>query len=471
MSAPALLVLALLAADPPAPASPAPPSVAAEPDAAPQPTQATQATQPTQPTQPSQAADAAGVAQPTAEGQPAASSEKAEADKPAAPEAATSKPKPPAPKELSVGSSGYFKPFLLMHTWFTWDKFAPNTANKTAPVSFNYATLAPCFTPVCSTFRFRRVELGFSGALLAGKLRYKVALEPARALEFVNTKLTVTGSTTGETVTAKQPPGATSVLNDATATYVFEYAELTAGQFRIPVSWEGYNGSAKLLFPERALSTRTYGDRRDIGLKVTKAFKYFGYGVFLLNGQGQNVLDTNNQKEVALRLEAYPAEGLLVGLVVDSTVGAAHQVGRRFRAEADLRYERGPFVIQGEFIRGQDHINPIKGVTGADGIVNSYGYYVAAGYTISEVVQPVVRFGHYEPNMGRTFHPGSMAPGTSPKAAPTVASNWGGADVYEIGLNWFIHDNEAKVQASYSMFDWTDVRAEHQIIVSNQLTF
>ncbi|MGC4122629.1 MAG: porin [Myxococcales bacterium] len=434
MSVTALLVVAFLTADPTAATDPAP---------APQPA----------------ASQAPAEAAKPAEAQPAPPAEK-EKEKATAPKAATAKT--PGPKEMSVGISGYFKPFVLAHTWFTWDKFAPNTTNKTAPVSFNYATLAACSTPVCSTFRFRRVELGFSGAVFEGKLQYKVALEPVRALEFVNSKLTVTGSTTGETVTVKQPPAATSILNDATFTYTFEYADITAGQFRIPVSWEGYNGSGKMLFPERALASRTYGDRRDIGLKVTKNFKYFGYGVFLLNGQGQNFLDTNNQKEMALRLEAYPLEGLLLGVVVDTTVGAANQVGRRFRAEIDLRFERGPFVIQGELIRGQDHLTPTKGVTGADGIVNSYAYYVGAGFTIKDLVQPVIRFGHYDPNMGHTFNPATDAPGTSPKAVATVASNWGGADVYEIGLNWFIYKNEAKISASYSMFDWTDVRAEHQ---------
>ncbi|HEY3451088.1 MAG TPA: porin [Myxococcales bacterium] len=449
MSVSALLVFALLAAEPPA--SPAPEPAGAAPAAA---------------TEPAAAAQPAEAPKPAAaEAQPAAP----EKEKAAAPKAATAKP--PAPKELAVGISGYFKPFVLAHTWFTWDKFAPNTTNKTAPVSFNYATLAACASPVCSTFRFRRVELGFSGSVFEGKLQYKVALEPVRALEFVNSKIAVTGSTTGETVTVKQPPASTSVLNDATATYIFEYADLTAGQFRIPVSYEGYNGSSKLLFPERALAVRTFGDRRDIGMKVTKNFKYFGYGVFLLNGQGQNILDTNNQKEMAVRLEAYPVAGMLVGLVIDSTVGSANMVGRRFRAELDLRYERGPLILQGEFIRGQDHLAPIKNVTGDDGLVNSYGYYVGAGFTIADVIQPVIRFGHYDPNMGHSFSAATMPAGTSPKAAATVASNWGGADVYEIGLNWFIFKNEAKIQASYSMFDWTDVRAEHQIIVSNQLSF
>lgn len=450
MSVCALLVVAVLSAEPLA--APAAENAVAEPSAAAQPAQA------------GAPAEAPPPGPASAEAAPAEAPEK----KAEAPKAAV---KPPAPKELAVGLSGYFKPFLLAHTWFTWDKFAPNTTNKTAPVSFNYATMAACQTPVCSTFRFRRVELGFTGAVFEGRLQYRVALEPVRALEFVNTNLKVTGSTTGETVTAKQPPGATSVLNDAYFTYSFEYADLTAGQFRIPVSWEGHNGSGKMLLPERALVSRTYGDRRDIGLKVTKRFKYLSYGVYLLNGQGQNILDTNNQKEMAVRLEAYPFEGMMVGVVVDSTVGGANLVGRRFRAELDLRYEKGPLLLQGEFIRGQDHITPIKGVTADNGIVNSYGYYVGAAYTIADVVQPAVRFGHYDPNMGRYFHPATMAPGTSPKAAATVAANWGGADVYEIGLNWYIYKNEAKLSASYSMFDWTDVRAEHQLIVSNQLSF
>ena len=54
-------------------------------------------------------------------------------------------------------------------------------------------------------------------------------------------------------------------------------------------------------------------------------------------------------------------------------------------------------------------------------------------------------------------------------------------DLIEIGLNCFLYKHEAKLQASYGLFDWTDnlapgetrtpIRAEHQIIVSTQLSF
>jgi hypothetical protein len=201
---------------------------------------------------------------------------------------------------------------------------------------------------------------------------------------------------------------------------------------------------------------------------VNKAFKYFGYGVFLLNGQGQNVLETNNQKEVALRLEAYPAEGCW-------SAGGGH---RPWRGPRWARLPRGgrpalrarPVRHPGRVHRGQDHINPIKGVKRRRRHRQTRtATNVAAGYTISRWSSRgplrALRAEH-----GRTFHParwrGDLAQGRADRGLEL-----GRGDVYEIGLNWFIHDNEAKVQASYSMFDWTDVRAEHQIIVSNQLTF
>ena len=457
MTIPSILLVALLAANPDS--STANPSPDAAAPKAEEPAQAP-AAQPTSPLPQ--------TGEPKAPGSPAAPAPSPVPDQPVA--------KPPPPTELSVGLSGLFKPFLWTHTWFTWDAFAPNVANKTAPVNFNYASMTACTTPVCSTFRIKRMELGFTGSVLSGRLMYKAAFDPSRLLEFINTPLAVniTGGGSG-TVTAKQPAASTvTILNDVLATYVFEYAELTAGQFRIPVSYEGYNGSLNLLLPERALSSRTYGDRRDLGLKATKNFKYFGYGLFLLNGQPQNTLDNNNAKEMALRLEFFPVKGMLIGAVVDSTVGDADKIGRRFRLELDLRYENGPFVFQGEIIRGQDRLGATQQ---ASRNVDSYGFYAAAGFTFIDVLQPVIRFGHYDPDMGRDY-----------KAVATVNPNWGGANVYEIGLNWYIKKNEAKIQASYSLFDWTSVSVpegtlradgskvdrsgvEHQIIISNQLSF
>jgi phosphate-selective porin len=79
-----------------------------------------------------------------------------------------------------------------------------------------------------------------------------------------------------------------------------EYADVSLGQFKIPISWEGYQSSSKLLFPERALSSRAFGDQRDIGLRVEKIGPIYYYAG-LFNGTGLNRRDNNDKRCAASR--------------------------------------------------------------------------------------------------------------------------------------------------------------------------
>ena len=63
------------------------------------------------------------------------------------------------------------------------------------------------------------------------------------------------------------------------------YLDASIGQFKIPVSYEGYNSSSKLLFAERAPVSRKYGDVRDMGLRLAN-----------FNGTTLDNLDNNKQK-------------------------------------------------------------------------------------------------------------------------------------------------------------------------------
>ncbi|MGC4118542.1 MAG: porin [Myxococcales bacterium] len=333
------------------------------------------------------------------------------------------------------------KPYLLAQVWGMLD----------------HAPLTTCATPDCMgtsfTFRIRRAEMGVYGSALGDRFAFKAVIDPIRALEFKDITLTLAGPNGPKETTIKQPVGATTLLQDLFLSYSFEYADITAGQFRIPVSWESYNSSAKTLLPERALVVRQFSDKRDIGLRVSKTFKRFSYGLFLLNGAGQNTLDFNVQKDMALRLEAYPIDGMMIGLLAYSSVTDRGMAGTKDRWEGDLRFERAGFIGQAEFIRGRDKTSK--------GWVDSYGLYAAVGYTYRERVQAVIRYGHYDPSLGRES--GAIC-ATSLSAASACEAN-----VYEVGVNAFILGNELKVQASYSLFGWTNVPDQHQVIVATQL--
>lgn len=317
-----------------------------------------------------------------------------------------------------------------MQTWFVLDH-----VDRTAD-------------PMQSTFRLRRAELHFKGDILPKQIKYEVMIDVAKVLETQNVTLT---DSNGDTVTVKQPASAISTLQDFNLTYVTQYADISAGQFKIPVSWEGFNSSSKLLFPERAIVSRTFGDKRDMGVKVSKKFPMWSYTAGLFNGAGLNHRDNNDGKDVALRLEVYPVKGLTLAGVTYDQIGDRNQAGTKDRWEADARYESGPILVQSEFIRGRDG----QGMGAA--AINSQGFYVAGGYKLDMakgVLQPDLRVGYFDPN----------ADGDAP------ATN---DEVLEIGAgaNYYLKGQQARMSFSYTRFQYDQADPVDEVILGAQVSY
>ncbi len=316
----------------------------------------------------------------------------------------------PAPKRLAAGTGGLFQPGLLLQGWFQ----DTNTS--------------------ISTFRVRRAEISFKGDIVPGKASYGVMFDPAKVLEFQDKKADVSG---GGTVTVKQPVGATAVLQDFWLTFPTTYVDVTLGQVKIPVSLEGFGSSSKLLFPERALVSKQFGDKRDIGVRLSKAFPFFGYTAGIVNGTEANKLDTNDEKDLTLRLEAYPVKGLVVAGVVYATVGGRN-TNAKDRYEGDVRFESGPLLVQAEYIAARD-------VDASAAATNSQGFYGAAGWTLFDVLQPCVRVGFLDLGTD-TWH-------------------------FDGGLNYYLRKNEAKLQISYSRYEFETGPGKNEVIVAGQVWF
>jgi hypothetical protein len=349
-------------------------------------------------------------------------------------------PDAPPPTKLSVGTEGWFQPGILLQGWFVVDHAA--------------ATV--------STFRLRRAEFSVKGDIVPKRVSYALVIDPAMVLDPKDTTVTVANQTPAptdpkdpkmvETVTVKQPPRALSALKEVFITFQSEYLDTSIGQFKIPMSWEGYNSSGKLLFAERAMISSAYGDKRDLGVRLAKTFKYFGYSAGLFNGAGLNNLDTNNGKDGALRLEAYPVEGLVIAAVGYSTLWNRKDVGTKDRWEIDARYENGPFLFQSEFIRGRD-----RGVGGSG--VTAQGFYAALAYKLLEDrLQPAVRIGYFDPDAHQNLDP------TKSKGADEV---WH----YDFGLNYYISKNEAKLQLNYYRQQYQDKKANNEVILAAQVMY
>lgn len=367
-------------------------------------------------------------------------------------------PPPPPPEKVTVSKNGFFQPSATLQVWGVLEHLGtPRTdANKWQ-----------------STVRVRRAEIKAKGEIVPKTIGYSVMFDPARLLEFKSAPVNVNdpmGAQIGSTASGiSQPAGAingpqtalsgsnTSILQDVELTYMNDYADVSIGQFKIPVSYEGYNSASKLLFPERALVSRRFGDRRDLGLKVTKKFEYFSYYVGLFNGEGQNNLDTNDQKDLAGRLEVYPVKGLTVALAGYTSIGDRDLVGTKDRYEADIKFEHSGFLLQAEGIRGWD----MTGSAASHTRVFGQGFYVVAGYTLFDKLQPVVRIGSLDPAVHKD------------ERGSTTTDPLDETNTYEFGLNYYIKQHDAKMQLAASFFDpeQKSQKTTFDLILAGQVAF
>jgi len=408
------------------PAEAAPPVVAQAPAPAPAPTPTTATTDP-QPQPPTEQQPApAPTPEPTPAPQPAPATQTGGT--------VTAAAEPP-PKKLSVGSKGLFNPGILAQAWFQNERAGDETQ--------------------VSQFRLRRAEISAMGQIVPDRMAYKVMFDPAKVRE--TQKVTVAGPPDAmgnpTTVTVNNPSSAVSVLQDFYITALSSYVDVSIGQFKIPVSWEGYNSSGKLIFPERAVVSNTFGDKRDLGVRFEKKFKQVGYSAGIFNGSGLDNFDNNVQKDVALRLEAYPVEGLTIAGVTYDSVAERNRAGTKDRWEGDVRYESGPYLVQAEAIFAKDVAKDNVDAT------PGRGFYALAGYTLKDIdsqfhgdLQPVVRIGAFDPDTN---------------ADDNALMH------YDIGLNYYVLKNEMKAQLAYQRTQFQDPMksANNELILAAQVMY
>jgi hypothetical protein len=365
---------------------------------------------------------------PPAASKPAESAEKS-SDKP------SDKPGKDTPSQVTVAKTGFFQPSANLQVW----AYASHLKVDATPDE-----------SWTSTLRIRRAEFRIKGEIVPKTFGYMAMFDAARLLDFSNKTVSVAGEMpapdTAGSVTVAQPPtgGATSILQDVALTYMNDYADVSIGQFKIPVSLEGAGSASKLLFPERALVARKYGDRRDIGIKAEKKFDQFGYTLGLYNGEGQNKWDSNDQKDLSLRLEAYPIKELTLAVVGYTAIAERDEVGTKDRIEGDVKLEKAGVLLQAEYIRAWD----VTGTAAKHKRIQGQGFYVVAGYTFFEKLQPLVRIGSLDPEIGEDEH-----------GAKAVDNN-DETNSYELGVNYYFKSNDAKLQLAGGYFD-PEQRSQH----------
>jgi len=344
-------------------------------------------------------------------------------------------PEIPLSTKLGLLKDGWWQPGATLQFW----AFGANQAGDTQ-----------------TTARIRRAELRIKGELVSKLIGFNVMIDPARVLDNNTKTLNVGDGGTGTVNVNNQ--GTVAILGDFVLTAMSEYADVSVGQFKIPVSYEGSGSASKLLFPERSVTARRFGDVRDIGIKVEKKLgKHFYYQAAVFNGEGQNKLDTNTQKDAALRLELYPIEGMMVGVVGYAGVTSRDSSQTKDRLEADFKLDLAHVLVQAEYIHGWD------GPTGQSAArPEAAGVYATLGYTFMEKLQPIVRFGYYDPNLHQDLQ-GSGERTNLPTGDEVTT--------YEFGLNYFLRGDNAKLQAAWSKYVYKNEPNRGELIIAAQAAF
>jgi len=345
-------------------------------------------------------------------------------------------------RRLGVGGAGWLQMGMLMQGWIIGEHGVAIAEN---PAGGSYDTTVQV--------RLRRAQVRLWGDIVDETFAYLLVFDLAKPLQ----SQPPDGAAPGE-----YRPADTTPLLEYALTFKSMAANVSVGQWKSPISYEGYTTSAELLLPERAYSTRYFGDNYDIGLKIEKRFEYMKYSLQVLQGMPTpNHRDTNLQKELALRIEITPVRGIMFGGAGLTSMGEREsQASTRDVLEADLALEAFDFVARGELIWGWSGIER-SGVER----VKARGMMGALGYTIAHKVQPVVRLSHLDVDVTTSGNPVEQ---------PLYARFGLATDEVqgtELGINYFIDEHFAKVQAAYGYFEMDGIaRAQHGIL-SAQVAF
>lgn len=244
-------------------------------------------------------------------------------------------------------------------------------------------------------FRLRRAELKLSGSPVENT-RYFLMVDPAKS---INTAAGADGK----------------ILQDLGVGFtIVRGLEVVAGQFKTLTTADGLESASNLLFPERSLVGRTFGDRREPGLMLTYTGQNFKAGAMVSNGQGPNADATADSKDLSLRTDVTVAPGVSVGA---------------FGLFGDFEYNRkGRWGINSRFSPSEVATVALEFAMGRTNGINNYGVVGDVGYFVTPELQPVARYEVVRPDSN----------------SGTVAQQ------ASLGVNYVLLKNTAKIQTAYS---------------------
>lgn len=311
----------------------------------------------------------------------------------AAPEVIATSLPAPAPAEVKPAFVPTWKNNALIQFWYLEDQTKAAIAADT-------------------NFRVRRAELKLTGSS-AENTRWFLVADFAKGLS-TNATSVVTSGTTKTTINDVNTSGDNKILQDMGIAFkLAPDLELTLGQFKLPTTAESMQSTTELLFAERSLLTRTYGERRDPGAMLTYKYESIKASMAMSNGQGPNVDEKNDRKDYTGRLEAALPLGFNVGTFVLCKDAICYDPNRY---GVNLGWANANLSLRGEYANG--NISSVR----------STAYMLDAGYKLSDQWQLAARYDSLKPNIANQF-------------TSTAAT---------VGMNYFYSKQNLKLQLNHT---------------------
>ncbi len=194
-----------------------------------------------------------------------------------------------------------------------------------------------------------------------------------------------------------------------------KWAKISLGQFKSPFSLEQNTSCSGLYTVNRSeVVSQLAGPQRDLGFVVNGGDEttLLQYSVGLMNGSGMNVVDDNKFKDIVGRVVFNPIKNLKVGGSYKygkiNPTDDAQPLNTISRYAVELQYKLENFLLQSEYILGQDQLFsaskvPVYGGCGGivgyetklPGTYTKSGFWVIASYMTNWHLEPVVKFDTY----------------------------------------------------------------------------
>lgn len=249
------------------------------------------------------------------------------------------------------------------------------------------------------------------------------------------------------------------------------WANISIGQFKQPFGLELSTPCHKLhtidrsqfvnalASPFRDMGVMVYGGTDSLEFLGLKNKDVFSWKLALVNGTGLNTMDNNMAKDFVGRLVFSPWRFI--------KVGGSYRYGKqknpsndtltdtRMRWGADVSLEFFNFLVQGEYIFGNDKGSKIEGGGCGEpdvvipGDFESNGYSVMALYNTPWNFQPVVKYDCYDPDAKENFNK---------------------RNAFTFGFNYFLNDwTRIQVNYVYNVEESSDTDLSHYHEIPNDM--